>query len=163
VRIVDEGTEVARHARSYGRGRRVEDEKHLADLAKKKRAASELLGRDRLRASCEHADALLEEMARRGEALRHHTARLNKLLDRYGAEALDRAIAEALDRNAPGVGTIAHLCDAHRRKSGQLPVVGAVLPDNARVRDLVVSRHDLGTYDQLTSHDDEEGEGGDDE
>lgn len=156
VRIVDGDTEVACHARTYGRRRRIEDARHLAALAKQKRSARELTGRDRLRASCPHAGALLEEMARRGEALRHHTFRLNRLLDRYGAEALDRAIAEALERGAPSVGAVAHLCDAHQRSTGRPPVLPAVLPDDPRVRDIVVGRHDIGSYDQLAAHDEED-------
>lgn len=115
-------------------------------------------GGDRLHANCPHAEALLEEMARRGEALRHHTLRLNQLLERYGAQALDRAIAEALERGAPSVGAIAHLCDAHQRRGGKPPLVAAVLPDDPRVRDVVVGRHDLGSYDQLTAHDEEAGD-----
>jgi transposase len=154
VRILDGDSEVARHRRSYGRQKRIEDPRHIEALVKKKRQASELRGRDRLRASCPRAEPLLEEMARRGEALRHHTAQLNRLLDRYGADALDRAIAEALDRGAPSVGTIAHLCDAHRRKTGQPPIVPVTLPDEPAIRDLVVSRHDLAAYDQLTEHED---------
>lgn len=155
VRVIDGDTEVARHERSYGRRRRIEDARHLAELAKQKRAARELTGRDRLRASCAHATALLDEMARRGEALRQHTFRLNRLLDRYGAEALDRAIAEALERGAPSVGAIAHLCDAHQRRTGQPPVMPAVLPDDPRIRDVVVGRHDIDTYDQLTADEEE--------
>lgn len=155
VRILHGNDEVARHPRNYGRSARVEDARHIEALAEKKRAASELRGRDRLRASCAHAAALLEEMARRGEALRHHTSRLNRLLDRYGPEALDRAIAEALERGAPSVGAIAHLCDAHQRRAGHPPALPAVLPDDPRVRDVVVGRHDLGTYDLLTRHDEE--------
>lgn len=156
VRILDGDREVARHRRSYGKGKRVEERAHLDALAAKKRAASELRGRDRLRASCPHAEALLEEMARRGEPLRSTTFRLNRLLERYGAEALERAIAEALERGAPSVGAVAHLCDAHRRERGLLPSVGVVVSDEPRVRDVVVGRHDLGTYDQLTAHDEEE-------
>jgi len=155
VRVVDGDAEVARHRRSYGRRQRIEDPKHIEALTKKKRQASELRGRDRLRASCPHAAALLEEMARRGEALRHHTAQLSRLLDRYGPDALDRAIAEALDRGAPSVAAVAHLCDAHRRKRGQPPIVAVTLPDEPAVRDLVVSRHDLSAYDQLTNNDEE--------
>jgi transposase len=158
VRVLDGTTEVARHVRSYGRRRRVEDDAHIAELARKKRAARELRGRDRLRANCPHAEALLDEMARRGEALRHHTFRLTRLLERYGAQALDRAIAEALERGAPSVGAIAHLCDAHQRRGGKPPIIAAVLPDDPRVRDVVVGRHDLGSYDQLTAHDEEAGD-----
>jgi transposase len=160
VRVLDGTDEVARHRRSYGRKRRVEDANHLEALARDKRAASELSGRDRLRASCPHAPALLEEMARRGEALRHHTFRLNRLLDRYGVDALDRAIAEALDRGAPSVGAVAHLCDAHHRRKGRPPPVAAVLPDDPRVRDVIVGRHDLGSYDQLVRDDGDDGSPG---
>lgn len=156
VRVLHEEAEVAHHHRSYGRRKRIEDPRHLAELAKKKRAASELRGRDRLRASCPHAAPLLEEMGRRGEALRQHTYRLNRLLDRYGPEALDRAIAEALERGSIGVGAIAHLCDAHRRRRGEAPVLEPALPNDPRVRDVVVGRHDLATYDQLATTDDTE-------
>jgi transposase len=159
VRILDGQHEVARHARSYGRAQRIETAAHLNELAAQKRAASELRGRDRLRASCPHAGQLLEEMARRGEALRQNTFRLNRLLERYGADALERAVTEALERGAPSVGAIAHLCDAHQRRTGRPPIIGAVLPDEPRVRDVVITRHDLGSYDQLAAHHEE----GDDE
>ncbi len=49
VRIFDGPAQVARHERSYDRGRRVEDPEHLRALAAKKDRAREILERDRLR------------------------------------------------------------------------------------------------------------------
>src|SRR3989441_4014097 len=49
VRLVDRATEIARHVRSYDQGQRLEDPAHLAALAREKRRAHDLRGRDRLR------------------------------------------------------------------------------------------------------------------
>ena len=74
VRIVDGvGVEVARHARSFDRGAVIEDAAHLAALARQKRHAHDLRGRDRLRSLCPHADAFIDALARRGEPLAAHT------------------------------------------------------------------------------------------
>src|SRR6266851_1542153 len=82
--------------RRYDRGQRVEAPAHLAALAREKRHAHDLRGRDRLRATCAYADALLDALARRGEPLTPHTTMLLRLLDQYGATALDWALNEAL-------------------------------------------------------------------
>ncbi len=58
---------------------------HLAALAREKRHAHDLRGRDRLRATCAYADALLDALARRGEPLASHTTMLLRLLDQYSA------------------------------------------------------------------------------
>jgi hypothetical protein len=55
VHILDGATEVARHARSWDRGRTVEDDAHVAALAREKRHAHDLRGRDRLRSACTNA------------------------------------------------------------------------------------------------------------
>src|SRR5439155_13287206 len=48
VWLLDSATEVARHPRSYAHGQRVEEPAHLALLAREKRRAHDLRGRDRL-------------------------------------------------------------------------------------------------------------------
>lgn len=148
VRILDGAGEVARHTRSYDRGRVAEDPAHLAALAREKRRAADLSGRDRLRSVCARADALLSELARRGEPLQGHTARLLKLLDRYGAVELDAAMSEALARGAAGAVSVAHLLDQRARTRKAAPPVDVVLPDH--VRDFRVEPHDLKNYDRLT-------------
>jgi hypothetical protein len=149
LRILDGDAEVARHTRSYDRAKVIEIPAHIATLAREKRRAHDLRGRDLLRNACKHADALLDALALRGESLAGHTARLTKLLDRYGAAELDRAIAEALARGAPGAASVAHILDQRARARKAVPVLDAILPDDPRVRDLRVTPHSLASYDEL--------------
>jgi len=138
---------VARHARSYDRGRKIEDRKHLDELAEEKQRASELRGRDRLTSSCPRAHAFLEQIAVRGGHLGGTTTRLLHLLDRYDARALDGAIAEALSRGAISPEAVAHVLDQRRRAAKAPPLVEVILPDDPRVRDLRVTPHSLASYD----------------
>ena len=152
VRIVDGTSEIARHPRTYDRGRVVEDPAHLAALAREKRQASELRGRDRLRNACSNANAMIDALARRGESLRGQTSRLLALLDRYGAAELDHAMSEALARGAHGAASVAHILDQRAHARGAPPPVDIVLPEH--VRDFRIEPHDLKRYDRLT-HDPE--------
>jgi len=149
LRLVDGITEVARHARSYDRGQRIEDPAHLAALTQEKRRAHELRGRDRLRAACPHADAFLDALARRDAPLAAQTARLLRLLDQVGAAALDLALAEALERGAISAASVAHLLEQRRRARRLPPPLDVVLPADPRVRDLRVTPHALSAYDTL--------------
>jgi transposase len=149
VRLVDGATEVARHARSYAQGQRLEDPAHLAALAREKRRAHELRGRDRLRQSCARADAFLDALALRGEPLAPQTLALLRLLDQYGAAAVDAALAEAVSRGAINAASVAHLLDQQARARHTPPPLAVVLPDDPRVRDLRVTPHRLTTYDAL--------------
>jgi transposase len=149
VRVLDGATEVARHGRSYDRGQRIEQPAHLATLAREKRHAHDLRGRDRLRATCAYADALLDALARRGEPLAPHTTALLRLLDQYGAAALDWALKEALARGAVSAPSVAHLLDQRARARRQPPPLTVVLPADPRVRDLRVTPHPLTAYDAL--------------
>jgi len=158
VRIVDGlGAELARHVRSYDRAAVVEDAVHLAALAKQKRRAHELRGRDRLRSVCPRAEAFLDALARRGEPLAAHVNRLAVLLDRYGAGEVDFALAEALARGAISASSVAHILDQRARKRSAPPPIDVVLPDDPRVRNLRVTPHALAPYDALSQHEDPEG------
>jgi transposase len=149
VRLVEGTTEVARHVRSYDQGQRLEDPAHLAALAREKRRAHELRGRDRLRQSCPQADAFLDALALRGEPLAPQTLALLRLLDQYGAAALDGALADAVRRGAINAASVAHLLDQRARARHTPPPLTVVLPNDPRVRDLRVTPHRLTTYDAL--------------
>jgi transposase len=149
VRIFDGDELVAEHTRSWGKRQVIEEQTHIDALAAQKRRASELRGRDRLRALCTNADALLDDLARRDEPLRQRTATLNRLLERYGAEALDAAIAEALEKGAPAVGSIAYLLDKESRRSGRPVPLAVPLPPRLRDKDVIVVPHDMSDYDRL--------------
>ena len=150
VRITNSGGHVfASHARSYDHKQIVEDPAHVAELAREKRRAHELRGRDRLRSACPSADALVEALALRGENLGGHVSRLLTLLDRYGAAELDLALKDALGRGAIGAASVAHVLDQRARARKVAPALDVVLPDDPRVRDLRVTPHALDTYDAL--------------
>jgi len=149
VRILDGTSEVARHARSWDHGQVIEDPAHLAALSREKRRAHELRGRDLLRHQCPQADGFIEALALRGEPLGGHTARLLKLLDRYGRRDLDAALGEALSRGAISAASVAHILDQQTRARHLPPPLEIVLPDDPRVRDLRLTPHALTPYDNL--------------
>jgi transposase len=149
VRLVDGTTALARHARSYDYRARVEDPRHVAALAAVKRAATELRGRDLLRATCPHAAAFLDTLAQRGQPLAPHTRHLGQLYDRYGAAALDAALADILARGTVGAPAVAYLLDQQTRARGTAPPLVVPLPADPRVRDLRVTPHTLALYDTL--------------
>jgi hypothetical protein len=149
VRLLDGATELARHARSYDRGQRVEDDTHLAGLVAAKRHAHDLRGRDRLRAACPQAEAFLAALVARGQPLARETTRLLRLLDQVGPAALQAALAEVLARGAISAASVAHVLEQRRRAHRQPPLLDLVLPADPRVRDLRVTPHALSAYDAL--------------
>jgi transposase len=155
VRILDGSVEVARHARSYDRRKTIEDPAHIAALAREKRAARELRGRDLLRQACPHADRLIAALALRGEPISGHSHRLVRLLERHGPRELDSAIAEALERGAVGAASVAHILDQRARQQGLPPAVDPFLPDDPRARDLPALPHSLVPYDSLAAPSDD--------
>ena len=139
----------AHHPRSYDRGQIIEEPEHLAALAKDKRHARELRGRDRLRATCKQVDPFIEALAARNEPLASTTRRLLVLLDSYGARALDAALKDALGRGALSADSVAHLLDQQQRKHKRPPRIALTPRGTARFADLRVVPHDLADYDTL--------------
>jgi len=149
VRILDGDTEVARHSRSWGVRQQVEDEAHLAALLVDKRKSRENRGRNRLFAGCPAAQPFLAEVAKHGGHLGGTTSRLLRLLDQYGATELDSALADAHRRSAFAAQSVAHVLDQRRRARGAPVPIEPPLPEDPRVRGLVVTQHSLERYDQL--------------
>lgn len=150
VRILDGDLEIARHQRSWDTRQQIEDPSHLDALAREKRKARDHRGRNRLMTSCPTAHAFLVQVLRNGGHLGGTTTRLLHLLDKYGAPELDAAISEAHGRNAFAAQSVAHILDRRARARGARPAADVVLPDDPRVRDLVVTPHALDRYDQLS-------------
>jgi hypothetical protein len=93
VRVFDGMLEVAAHGRSWDSGAQIEEPAHIQALVKRKRAATTHRGTDRLARAAPAALELLKAAAARGHNLGTITAALLRLLDRYGARALQAAIA----------------------------------------------------------------------
>jgi transposase len=149
VRIFDRNAEVANHCRSWDTGRQIECEAHLQGLSDEKRKAREYRGRNRLNVACPNATEFLGHVALHGGHLGGTTSRLLRLLDQYGAQELNASIVAAQARCAFDAQSVAHILDQRRRARGAPIRIQAVLPDNPRIRDLVLIPHSLDRYDRL--------------
>lgn len=146
------GTEkIAEHERCYDKGRQIEIESHIKELTDRKRQARKHRGQDRLMQAIPMSRELLIQAAERGYVLSQITKDLLNLLDRYGTFELEIAIKETLLKNSPHPNAVRLCLETRREKNNLLPPIGIELPDDARVRDLIIRLHNLQDYDQLTS------------
>jgi transposase len=150
VRILMGASEVARHARCWDRGQQVEDAAHVEQLVEHKRAARAHRACDRLAQAAPASATLLERAAARGENLGSITAALARLLERYGAGALQLAVLDALARGVPHPNAVRLALERAREAAGQPPPVALVLvlPEHVARRDAPVRPHALDSYDR---------------
>jgi hypothetical protein len=104
---------------------------------------------DRLLRAAPGVQTLLQHVAERGGGLGGAVTALLRLLDEYGAVELEHAIAEALARGAPHPHAVRCVLKQRRRERNEPLPVPVALPDDPRVRDLVVRPHALDNYDTL--------------
>jgi len=158
VRILDGPTPVAEHERSYDKGDVVEDPAHVESLVEMKREARRHRGMDRLHQAAPNSRDLLLRCAERGHNLGSVTAGLLRLLGRFGATEMEHAIAEALHQDAPHLAAVRQILDRRLKARDQPPPVDVPLPDDPRIRDIVVKPHALESYDQLEQEADDDNE-----
>ncbi len=145
VRLLTGAVEVARHERSWGRRRVIEDPAHRQAILQQKRAAQELKGRDRLRAACPAVEQLYLRWIDGERNLGSLTARAVKLLDLYGDALFAQAVEELLVRGLQDVGALGQICE-QKRRAAALPVpIDVVLGDHVPDKDVIP--HDLEGYD----------------
>ena len=152
VRILDGAEVIACHGRSYDKDQQIEDPTHIEALTALKRQARRHRGQDRLVQAAPHSRDLLTRAAERGDNLGSITAALLRLLARYGAAELEAAVTEALERDVPHPNAVRLSLERRREQRHQPPPLAVALPEDKRVRDLVVRPHNLDGYDQLQSH-----------
>lgn len=149
VRVLDALDVVATHPRSYDRGQQVENPAHIAALVAVKTAARKHRGQDRLHFAAPSTQAFLHMIAERGGNMGATVNGLLKTLDRHGAAELEVALAEAIAGGVGHLRGIHDVLDRRRELRGLLPPSPVALPDDPRVRDLVVTPHSLAGYDTL--------------
>ena len=147
VRVVDGDDTIAEHARSYSRGEQIEDPAHLAALTAWKRDARAARGTDRLHHAVPSSATLLEGAARRGHNLGSAVAGLLRLVDTWGAAAVESAVVAALAADALHVAAVRQILGQRAQDAGTPPPLAVSLPDDPRVRDVHVRPHDLASYD----------------
>lgn len=153
VRILDGAAEVARHARCWDSHAQIEDAAHVQRLVERKQAARAHRACDRLSAAAPASATLLERAGARGDNLGSITAALLRLLERWGAAALQAAILDALDRDVPHPNAVRLALERAREAAGQPPPIALVLPEHVAKRDAPVRSHDLGSYDRIDHKD----------
>ena len=99
VRVLDGATELACHRRCWDSHAQIEDDAHVQRLVDAKRAGRAHRACDRLAQAAPASAELLQRAGARGENLGSITATLMRLLERWGAGALQAAITEALARD----------------------------------------------------------------
>ncbi len=147
LRIFDRQELVATHQRCWGKNQVIEQSSHLDALWQSKRQARLHRAQDRLLRAVPRAETLLAEMAKRQRHLKTAVEQLLRLLDEHGARELEAAIAEALEAGSPHPETVRLVLDRKRHARGQPPALPVALPDDPRVRELVVKPHCLKDYD----------------
>jgi transposase len=146
VRLLDGQTEVARHARCWGRHQPIELREHRTALLEEKRKARDLKGRDRLRVEVPEIEALLGRWVDAGRNLGSMVAFTVKLLDAYGPAILRAVVSDMVQRGVHDRGAMAILCEQRRRRrTGPAPLA---LHLGAHVVERDVVPHDLGGYDE---------------
>ncbi len=158
VRVLDGAEVIARHERSYDKGEQIEAPSHIEALTAYKQKARRHRGQDRLSQGVPTSQELLSQAAERGDNLGSIIATLLRLLDRYGASELEAAIGEALERGVPHPNAVRLSLERRREQRNLPPPVAVPLPDDARVRNLVVRPHTLDDYDRLQEADGEDDE-----
>ena len=144
VRILDGATELARHRRCW--------DSHAADRGSRPMCSAWSSTSARhgptapataWRRPRRPARSLLKRAGARGDNLGSITAALMRLLDRYGAAALQAAIPEALARDVAHPNAVRLALERAREASGEPPPVALVLPEHVAQRDAPVRTHDL--------------------
>jgi hypothetical protein len=79
-----------------------------------------------------------------------------RLLQRYGAAALQAAMLDALERDVPHPNAVRLALERAREASGRPPPVTLVLPEHVARRDAPVRTHDLASYDRPENVDEHE-------
>jgi transposase len=150
VRIVDGATVLAVHPRSFDRRQQIEQASHIQALVDHKRAGRAHRAIDRLHHAAPSGARFFTLAAMRGVHLAVLTRGLVELLQTHGAAALESALAAALREDTAHLGAVRHFIDCQRARRGQPPPIPVALPNDPRVRDLIVRPHRLTDYEQLT-------------
>jgi transposase len=149
VKICDGHKEIARHLRSFAKGKQIEEKAHLEELIAAKRASRKHRFMDRLRLAAPSATELLSEAANRGHNLGRLTQELVTLLDLYGAQELEEAIKEALASGSMHAPAVKQSLERRRVQRGTKPPVKLHFQDNQKLNALTVIPKSLASYDSL--------------
>ncbi|MGB7991819.1 MAG: hypothetical protein WCF44_20645 [Candidatus Methylophosphatis roskildensis] len=156
VRVTNGAQILADHPRSYDRDQQVEDPAHVRTLVEHKRQARHHRGANQLGKAAPASLDLLARAAERGSNLGTLTAALLRLLDRYGAAALQVAIVDALESGVPHPNAVRLALERRREARHDQPPLATCLPQHVKDKDAPVQPHRLDAYDALAEENNDE-------
>jgi len=151
VRFLEGQEVVAIHNRSWGRGQQIEDPSHIMGLANAKRHGKSRHNQGQLLKAIPALQEIFSAIAERGQSLSAATGVLSRLHNQYGLECLSEAVNGAIGSGTLHTDAIRHLIERQIEAEGKPPVIPVTLPDDPRLKDVVVVPHKLSSYDGLES------------
>lgn len=149
ISILDGENTIATHTRCFDKGKQIEDESHIKTLAAVKKQSRQHRGQDRLTHAVPDSMMLLIQAAERGYKIGSIVSQLLRLLDDYGASELNTAIKIASSKGVPHPNAVRINLERQREARQAPPPIGLNLPNDKRVRELIIQPHSLESYDQL--------------
>ena len=139
---------VAKHKRSFDKGKQIEDEQHVTDLVEIKRKARKHRAMDRLRTVAPTTEQFFLKAAERGHNLGRLTQLLVEWLDLYGAAELEAALTEVLTNGTYHSSAILTILQRRRSSKGLPPPVPLHFAQ-IQVNQISVKPRSLKSYDKL--------------
>jgi transposase len=149
VRVIADGSEIARHVRCWDRRRAIEDPAHREALVARRTVAQGPRRRDHIAGLAPECRAYLQEIARRRIQLDNEVRKLVRLVDRYGEADLIEGVRRALVARTFGAHYVHACIDQARFARGLGEPPEPVVTGNHAADSLVVKPHNLETYDAL--------------
>lgn len=159
VRIYDGEVEIARHKRTFAKGKQIEDQLHIQELTDAKRAARKHRWMDRLQLAAPSTTELLYQAAQRGHNLGRLTQELTSLLELYGAQEFECAVKAAVDAGVVHASAVKQSLEAKRSARGAKPPVKLRFEGNPRASELTIVPKSLKSYDSLMKRTEDESNG----
>jgi len=149
VRLSHDGREIAVHARSYDRGKVIENPQHVqALLATKKKAFLHHLQKKFL-ALGEPTAPYLAGLMNQELYPHRHLHRILELASTYSLEEVKLALTHALEAKAFGAAYIHNILLQQRAAQGLKEILPLSIPQKPDWNDLTVQEPDLSLYDRL--------------
>jgi len=155
VRLVHETRPIAKHARSYDRGRVVENPEHYAGLLEAKKAAQAAKTSDRFLALAESSEPcrdMLERYLRglvQSEVRVHsHLVRILALAEIYGRTEILQAVERSLELSTFGAHYLHQIVLQQRARRGE-PEPAQLSLAKPEWAEVGLPQRDLGSYDDL--------------
>ncbi|MFA6318982.1 MAG: IS21 family transposase [Elusimicrobiota bacterium] len=160
VAVFDKARPIAKHVRSYDRGRLVENPAHYAGLLDAKKAAGTAKLTDRFLALAagserdrEALQALLKGLLEGEFNVYQHLGRIMKLAELYGRVEVLGAVHQALSQGLVGANYIQNIIMQSRASRGEADPAQLTIPARPEWEQISGTERDLAVYDDLFPED----------